>query len=287
MRKRISERNIFPNFNLYEEYRKIEYLLSETKCVGREDAFGMRYNPQYSIEEYVNNYHFNEWHLRGTFTSIAEMRRGFNIDNKSISDNPNEDIILDYLQYILNIMALIQPHKLEKECLYIKDPSVIDVIIDNTKLLIKHLNCHISVDKSRKELFIEYDNELSSIIETNIPEISVSLSEYKRIDNRGDLKRKSEILCTLYKMLESYSDDFKGTTYNGLYSDTKLLFNKSGVRHNVDKDAIACATFLKMDEKELEKWYDRIFDMFLSCMVITQYLKDKKDIENIKKAIGD
>ena len=85
--------------------------------------------------------------------------------------------------------------------------------------------------------------------------------------------------------MESCAETFKGTTYKNLYDDTKLLFNKSGVRHNVEKDSIACATFLTMDKEELEKWYDKIFDMFLSCMEIYKYLSNKVDIDNIKKGI--
>lgn len=51
----------------------------------------------------------------------------------------------------------------------------------------------------------------------------------------------------------------------------------------MEKDSIACATFLTMDKEELEKWYDKIFDMFLSCMEISKYLSNKVDIDNIKK----
>lgn len=109
--------------------------------------------------------------------------------------------------------------------------------------------------------------------------------EYIQIDKRGDLKRKEEILCTLYKKLELCADRFKGKKYKNLYDDTKLLFNKSGVRHNVEKDSIACTTFLTMDKEEQVKWYDKIFDMFLSCMEIYKYLNNKADIDNIKRGI--
>lgn len=34
MRKRISEQNVFPDFDLYCEYAKIDMLLSEKKTVG-------------------------------------------------------------------------------------------------------------------------------------------------------------------------------------------------------------------------------------------------------------
>lgn len=89
--------------------------------------------------------------------------------------------------------------------------------------------------------------------------------------------------CTLYKRLEAEEAKFKGTTYKGIFDDTTFLFNKIGARHWVEKDRIASKIFMTMDHEELELWYDRAYDMFLSCMVISHYLAIKKDIEAIRR----
>lgn len=282
MRKRISEQNDFPDFNLYNEYYKIEVLLSEKKTVGMYNKFGRFLEDYFTIEEYIGYVCFNDWNLRGTFTSIEEMRINLGIEKGSIDpENVNENKVLDFLQYAIN--CVFRTTQSMKSSSLFSDDTIVIMLRGNIEKLIKRLNCNLKFDKKNQEFFVLYNNATATVVCSEDQDVKESILEYIQIDNRGDLKRKAEILCTLYKKLESYSEKFKGTTYKNLYDDTKLLFNKSGVRHNVDKDSIACATFLTMQKNELEKWYDRIFDLFLSCMVIERYLGSKVDIDNIKK----
>ena len=85
IRKRISEKNIFPNFDLYTEYQKIDMLLSEKKTVGVYNKFGKVIHDYFTLEEYIEYICFNDWNLRGTFISINEMRQGLGIEKGSIS----------------------------------------------------------------------------------------------------------------------------------------------------------------------------------------------------------
>lgn len=65
--------------------------------------------------------------------------------------------------------------------------------------------------------------------------------------------------------------------------NTTFLFNTIGARHWVEEDKVASKTFMLMSPAELEKWYDKTFDMFLSCMVISRYLAIKGEIEAIRR----
>ena len=286
MRKRISEQNNFPQFDLYKEYRKIEILMSERKTIGVYNNWGKFIKDYFTIEEYIEYVCFNNWNLRGTFTSIKEMREELGIAKTDLAiKSINEDIFLDFLQYVLNcIFRATQSMKHASQSLF-SDDTIVTMLWDNIEKLVCKLQCKINFDKENQEFFILYNNSVAETVSANHSDIEESISEYNMIDNRGDLSRKAEILCTLYKKLESYASDFKGTTYEKLYDDTKFLFNKSGIRHNVEKDKIACETFLKMDKVMLEEWYDKIFNMFLSCMVVNTYLKNKPYIEDIKKGI--
>lgn len=286
MRKRISERNNFPDFDLYNEYLKIDVLLSEVKTVGIYNKYGKFIPDYFTLEEYIQYVCFNNWNLRGTFISIEEMRSGLGIAKESmVRDKIDENQVLDFLQYALNCVYRVSySMKRAKESLF-SDDTILTMLSENIEKLIDKLNCAPKFDKDKKEVFVMYKNVTATVVANECIDIKDSIMEYVLIDNRGDLKRKAEILCTLYKKLEIYSDLFKGTTYKNMYDDTKLLFNKSGVRHNVEKDKIACATFLAMNDQELERWYDKIFNMFLSCVIIAKYLDDKKEIEDIKRGI--
>lgn len=284
MRKRISETNIFPKFNLFEEYQKIEYLISENRIIGGINGLGRRLTPQYTIEDYVGELCFSDWTLRGTFLSIPEMRYGLGIEKAAITaENINDDLILDFLQYAANLCLRAASSIGSYSHIYIADKHYFSMIMGNISMLASRLDAELYTESPVSEIFITYKDPLSSVVAEDHPDIKNSIVEYKKIDNRNDLNRKGEILCTLFKILESVEDNFKGTTYAKLCSDTTFLFNKIGARHWVENDRIASKTFLSMSPAELEQWYDRTFDLFLSCMVVLNYLKIKKDIEAIRQ----
>lgn len=285
-RKKISESNIFPDFDLFHEYQKIDTLLSETKTISVYNNFGKEIRNYFTIEEFLEYVCFNDWKLRGTFTSIAEMREGLGVSKDEITEAEiNENQVLDFLQYALNCINRVNCSVKNSSRSPYSDDTIPMMIWNNIEKLVERLKCVIKCIDD--EFFIVYGNVMAEVVSVSNKNLSESIMEYLMIDNRGDLKRKAEILCTLYKALEGYADVFKGTTYKGLFEDTKLLFNKSGVRHNVDKDSIACATFLQMDTEQLEGWYDRMFNMFLSCMEIGKYLNYKSEVDNIKRGIID
>jgi hypothetical protein len=286
MREKISEKNKFPNFDLFEEYRKIEYLLSEAHTIGTYNQFRKRMTPRFTMEEYINELCFTSWNLRGTFISIEEMRAGLGIEKARFDKKTiNTDLVLDFIQYAVNCNFRVAETIKNSTVAYLADANHFSVLLDNMNAILNHFGAHFSLDEKTLEVFIIYDDDLSTIVSDEHPEIQISLAEYKKIDNHRDLKRKGEILCTLFKRLEADEKKFKGTTYEKLCSDTTFLFNKTGIRHWVEKDKIASKTFLEMPPEELELWYDRTYTMFLSCMIISQYLDTKKEIDVIKAVL--
>lgn len=284
MRRRISESNIFPKFDLFEECKKINCLISGEQIIGTYNSFGEKVVIYFTLEEYVNQLYFTGWNLRGTFLSIDEMRDGLGITKEIFeSERISEDTALDFCQYAANINMRVKDTISKCRIAYIRDENYLKMIDDNLTFLLERLGAHFMIDPKTREIFIVYNDELSSVVASDFPEIKHSLAEYKKIDNRGDLKRKGEILCTFFKRLEMEEAKLKGTSYKGLYENTTFLFNTIGARHWVEEDKVASKTFMLMSPAELEKWYDKTFDMFLSCMVISRYLAIKGEIEAIRR----
>lgn len=283
MRKRISERNILPNFELLPEYIKIEYLFSENKCVGTYNRFGRVLEPEFTFEQYLNDLAFTGWNLRGTAISFYNMRDELNLNKEKIVKDFTSDIFIDFIELCLNCMYRIEKTIDMHDNVYLSDRALINVIFDNCREVLFKLGYGIDLDKKTDEIYVYAINNTASAVAENNEDIADSLIEYRRHDMKGNLKRKGEVLCTLFKKLESVEKKFKGTTYEKLVSDTTFLFNKTGVRHWVEQDKIASKTFEKMDQDVLESWYDKTYDLFLSCMVISSYLDIKKEIEEIKR----
>ena len=123
---------------------------------------------------------------------------------------------------------------------------------------------------------------MTALAEQN-PELRFSIQDYLKIDNRGDLDRKSEILCTLAKKLEPHESKFNGTEFKTLCSETTMLLNGVGPRHALNEKDHIKRKALAMTAKEQEEWYNRAFQMFLACMALLPYLEFKNEIKELKR----
>ncbi|APC79933.1 TPA: hypothetical protein ACXDAZ_003165 [Clostridium botulinum] len=289
MRKKVSERNVLPDTDLFNEYQKLEFLFSENKCIGQFDMFGRRkWIPEFTLEQYLNDLAFSDWNLKGTAISFYNMRDELGLNKEKISADFSTDIFVDFIELCLNCVFRIDK-TIDKHSgvAYISDRNLLRNIFNNCISILERLNYTYEFEKETNEIYVYDENNVATAVAERNDDISNSIIEYRRHDMKGDLKRKGEILCTLFKKLESVEKKFKGTTYERLASDTTFLFNKTGIRHWVEQDKIASETFMRMDLDILEKWYDNTYDLFLSCMVISSYLDMKKEIEEIKRGNGE
>ena len=73
MRVKISDKNIFPSFSIRNEYIKLQSLFEDETVFGRTYEYADNDDPSMSYE-YCLQYMFLNWKLRGTFTSLDEMK---------------------------------------------------------------------------------------------------------------------------------------------------------------------------------------------------------------------
>lgn len=287
MRKRISDSNIFPDFDLFSEYQKIERILSEMPLIGTYDRYGNRTGPKYTLEKCIGDLFFMNWPLRGSFLSLAEMRDNLGIGKDSFTRRKiSEEKVLDFLQYAVNCYYRVKTMIRSCDRAYLTDEVYLQAMLDNINMLLDKLGARLTTEWGDvPEFFVEYKDDLAAAVAGEYPELEHSISEYRRIDNRGDLDRKAEILCSLFKRLEPLERKFKGTTYEKLCSDTTFLFNRLGIRHYVEPGKRAGQAIAAMGQAELEAWYDKVYTMFLSCMVLAQYLDMKADIDRLKQSM--
>ncbi len=189
--------------------------------------------------------------------------------------------MLDFIQFVANAVVFVNQEADDIHGRIYKSNNVLHKAISEQCLLIaERLNAEIICDGS--EFYVQYKNDMADVIAQEYPKLNASIIEYLKIDNRGDLVRKGEVLCTLAKKLELLEEKFKGTEFCSLYSDTKLLLNKIGPRHALtEKDPIE-KKVMAMDIDEREKWYDMAFQMFIACMAAVPYLEYKNEIKDLK-----
>jgi hypothetical protein len=285
--KKISEINDEHKIDLYQEYRRVEDEFSERKSIHQLVSKDLYDADLYlSVSECLNQNYFQTWSLSDTYTDVEDMRANLGLKKGTITQsNITEDIFISFLQFAYNCFFQVQD-SLDRNRGPFVDPADIDAFIQSTMILIERLcsklTYGIEQDLSTLEFFMFKESELQSQVEEESPSLADSIHQYQRIDSKGDLTRKAEILCTLYKTLESYN--FKGTEFQNLYSDATFLFNKSGIRHSVEADKVAAQTFEKMTEEQKEKWYDNAFDLFLTCTVVNNhYIPLKHDFKLLRR----
>ena len=196
---------------------------------------------------------------------------------------PLGDIILEvnnYIQFLANAILFVMEHRnLTKS-----GEELGMAIISNMKLILDHLGATFEEDDSTHEVYVIYTDEVLNVVKEGCPEISSSLIEYKKIDNRGDINRKREILCSLSNHLEKVASILKKNGHTrDLYTDTSFLLNKSGIRHACSINDPIESKFINMCPDELEQWYDNTFEMIIACLAVVPYAELQNPIKELRK----
>jgi len=285
MLKRISEVNVYPKFDLRDEYIKIEDLFS-TELIA--SVWFTRLYPEVSVEGFMKIV-FLKWHLRGTFINLHEMRRAWGIDKPTMANtaiNLTEENVLFFLQYVYNCLYYFTEANNESDDPDPMEPSIeitdyhkLKALVGNADTLLFYLGADKYFDNEKREFVVYYRDVADDIVVEQHADIQTSLKEYKQIGIHNDLQRKGEILTTLYKKFETFRSSLKETEFNKLQSDTGMLLDLA--RHS-PKDPVK-ARFAAMPDEEKIIWYDKTYKMFIACLSVLPYVEDKPAIERLKK----
>lgn len=279
MRTRISDSNIFPTFSLDAEYQKLHQLFHDNSAFGKTGIYN-RMRPSISYAQCLDLL-FLDWNLRGTFTSYMEMVFALGISEDHFTKDVTEERLLDYIQFIINATCFVDGEiRKGKYSIYQNGESIFNAIADNSMALVNKLGAEIKNDG--KELFIVYKDDVAVSVAEQQPDLEASIVEYLKIDNRGDIVRKGEVLCTLSKKLEPLEKKLEETEFSALKKDTTFLLNKAA-RHGLNENDPVDKKFLKMSDAEFEQWQDRAFQLFLACMAGLPYIDFKSEIKDLRK----
>ena len=284
MRQRISDRNKFPTFSIAKEYDKLDDLFHNRGAFGRILVVTQRARPNISYYDCIRNM-FLDWELRGSFTTLEEMMEALAISVEDFADGVTEERLLDYIQFLANAVVYVDAAAIGSGyAIYRANGAIGDALAENCQYILEYLGAEMV--REGQEIVVAYRDDVATAVKEQNPDLSGSIVEYQKIDNRGDLQRKGEILCTLAKKLEPLESQFKGTEFNTLCTDTTMLFNNIGARHAWKPEHSVSSQFMLMDEAELEEWYDNAFKMFLACMSVLPYLDVKPELKLLKSGNG-
>ena len=98
------------------------------------------------------------------------------------------------------------------------------------------------------------------------------------------MDKKADILCRLYKYCETIENQAKSYGLTTLLEDITSLSNKLDVRHAPkEKQKIVLDG---MSAEEVEEWFDELFRLYLSLIILVDYTSKRKDIKSLKCQLG-
>lgn len=285
MVKKLSESNQEPVEDFFIEYQRIEALFSIERCICPNRSGIPSYPARWSLENFFDLYLFKTWNLRGRCISVEDKRKCLKIDTLSMEKHFTKDKFLIFLEYVINVVYQIDIGKGQFNISFI-DTHILSSVFENCISILSNLNYKAEKDEKTNELYIVEQDSRVTVVSEKFQDISYKLIEYRRFDLKGDLIRKSEILCTLWKRLEPLRPLLVKNNMNTLNNYLGILFNDFA-RHNNIEGAKQNNYIKDMSSDEIEKWYDKTFDLFLLAMEYTDYISIKPELDKLKSGLKD
>lgn len=273
MRLNIFEQIKNAEINYKDEMQRIEKLFSIEKV-----AYCL--NNYCSIEYYINKTSsFTMWKYRSTFLTTDDLREGLKISSVDIFNQDNLKTMLNYFEFIINMVALISKKVgMEKN-------AIINIITirNNINIILDKINYKVEKIEDYS-IIIEKDPKAIAIAEL-YEDISENIIEYRRFAIQGNIDRKKEILATLSKKIEAIELNLKQNQYSYLINELTGLLNSLDIRHNNLEGKNAKEIIIDMKPEELESWCDRTYDTILLALMINNYLEYKNEIKDLNKKL--
>lgn len=282
----MARKNIFEllseKYNIVKEMNKIAELflsieITATNPLNFQDGIC-------SIEQLFEWNCFPKWKQRGPYLSCAEMKADLNIPN---SFSNNMDDIIRGLEYYINVLRMVDEklnfsHNMQFSC-----PPAYPMLLKNIDILLEHLNYEKKVFAQDEKVILVPKNPAATAVAeiTDKEHIAFAILKYNHNSLRGDLEGKRQLLLSianeyeplLKNPIDGFTDYFKKATF---------LLNNLNLRHNNKSGKDKKQFVVDMPNKELEKWYDELYQLLLFCVLIKDNVKRKKEIEDLVKKIN-
>ncbi len=261
------------DFNVLKEISRLHSIILE-----KEICFPKR---SISFKEYVDTFYFLQLPFRGTANSFDELLDDLGID--FLSDD--EETLFLFAELLLGL----NPHSFDVfEGYEIEQRTAVSIynhICSNIKEICRRTNHKIV--KSDGHLIIDENNKRTTLaVElTDDPDLALSLIEYTHYAKKGHLEEKRKILSQIGLYIEPWLKDHRLQIagYKALESDAGFLLNKFHIRHNNKEGQNAQEYIRTINEKDLEDWYDKAYNVLLSVIIINEQINISGEIRELKK----
>lgn len=293
----MARKNIFQqlssNRNFVSEIQRIDKLLEDKggiriEIMRKHIDIDTKYE---SIVTFVDDLAFKGWKYRQNCIDCQDMRETLGFDKLLECDEDDEieeEDFLSYLEYAANILNLVETVKLKQGCYY-KGTDIYHAAKMNVRNVLEWLNYEEKVFGNGKKVIITEKNPAATAVaEVVDEELAYKVIQYNHYILKGDTETKKSILLALGQELEPRRKELLQIDKD-LEDGIFFMLNNLNLRHNNKSrnDKNYKAAVAKMDKKNLEEWYDELYQMMLLAQLELEQAKRKEKVKELKEIITE
>lgn len=244
-----------------------------------------------TLEKYIDKHIFRTLSFRGTFITVEALRAAlslteldFALDDDSLS--PSISSLFIFCEFLLGLA--VEGEELLNDDIRAKQQM--NTIFSNILTITDRTNheVHNVGNEEQPRFIIVEKNKLASQAREFIDEqfIALAVIEYNHYSLRGNANEKRRILTELANYVEPIlkSNILRENGFAQLQNDTGFILNNFHIRHN-NKTGVNSKEYVSaLPDTELEKWYDKAYNLMLSVIVEAQNIRTHHEIEQLKQS---
>ncbi len=193
--------------------------------------------------------------------------------------NVTKEEFIYYLEFLLNVIQIPKYGSAAVSLMY-NDSKIYSVLYR----AIDEIGCEIiSVEQGFYIVVKNKKLEIATDITGDVYDLNSALYLYTHSSYKDNLIKKADVLCRVYKYIESIRQKANQYNYSNLYDDISKLMDALDIRHYPNKRATE--TLNDMTKEELLEWYDQLFDLCVSLIILVDYSSKRKDIKELKSQL--
>lgn len=238
-------------------------------------------SPYSTIEEC-----FLTWIKKRNYTCLQDLQKKSGImeiiDKAQRHENISKDEFTYYLEYVLLILDIPSENAINN---FVTVDYFPDPILKQVRFAIDEIGCSL-VKKNGGYYVVEENSKVELAIKVTGKhyDLDSDMRLFNHPSIRNKLTAKADILCRMYKYLESKSNDIKKYNFSNMYGDISKLMDGLDIRHAPSKKEKEILD--GMSKKEMNAWYDQLFGMCVSLIILVDYATKRKDIKELKSTLG-
>ena len=277
-------KNIFElykeNNNPSKDIERLYHVFTNEKCLHK-SIF------DYTIPDFIDEYIFKNWLQKGNCLSVNDFLDVIEFNEIYQDAEYDSDSLITFIEVLYNFWYLSNKSLLTNNeykwsgNFYVFHDIMEDVLCKNNQ------KAYLDVE-NEKVLIIEDKPEVTAVVEVVDEILALNIVRYNHSSLQGEIETKKAILQSFGSELEPKRKELQ-TLNKQLSDDIFYMLNNLNIRHNnrskTDKSKYK-EYVAKMTKKQLEKWYDELYQMMLLAFLLLDNVDRTTKVKDLKDKIA-